>query len=71
MRPRPINPHTARLLPEEANDLLEILDTTPEAPPFPRIHNFAGENLMETIARMLALSAHKIGMLKKRWEVKD
>lgn len=57
MRPRPINPHVAKLLPEEANDLLEILDSAPEAPPLPKMHNFAGENLMEIIARMLAMSA--------------
>ncbi len=63
MCPRPINPHVARLLPDEANDLLETLDPAPEAPPFPRMHNFAGENLMETIARMLAKSAHQNRMI--------
>ena len=65
MCPRPTNPHVAKFLPEEANDLLVMLDTAPEAPPFPRIHNFAGENLMETIARMLAISAQMNCMLSK------
>ncbi len=65
MRPRPTNPHVARLLPEEANDLFEMLNRAPEAPPFPRMHNFTGEKLMDTVARMLATSVYQNGVLKK------
>ena len=47
---------------------METLDTALEAPPFPKMHNLAGENLMETIARMLTMLAQRKLYVKRKWK---
>lgn len=63
MRPRPMNPQVARLLPLEANVLLVTVDTVPAAEPFPSMHSLEGENRIETAALILSkrLSKRRTG----------
>ena len=55
IRPRPITPQVAGLLPLVANDLRDSIDTGPAAPLFLSMHVFDGEDRIITAALMIGL----------------
>ena len=58
MRPRPMNPQLANLLPLEAKDLLFTADTEPAAPALHRMHSFDGEGRLEIRTFMMPILLH-------------
>lgn len=71
MRPRPMNPQMAGLVPVDENSLLVTLDTVPAAQLSPSTHSLESENRTEMAALILFKLCKKLQTDEERSYIRE